>query len=132
MSAGDRAINYAGMAFGGLLGFAVGLLIYRRTMARAAELAAEGLEGDDEGVDGMLPGAEDLDDEDDNDGENSRLVRSSNANAGDSDAAALMDDDDISLWGAEDVEDAGAYHDWDEEAAVGGTGRKSNGFANGE
>ncbi len=41
MSAGSRAINYIFIAFSGILGFAVGLIIYRRTMARAAELAEE-------------------------------------------------------------------------------------------
>lgn len=127
MSASDRAINYASMAFGGLLGFVVGLVIYQRTVARAAELAAtEGIEGEEDSDD-MLPG-EGLDGDDDGyaDGENSRLVR---ANMVDVDAAALMDDDDISLWERDGVENDASYRDtWDEEAAI---GRKSNGFANG-
>ncbi|KAL2136032.1 hypothetical protein VTI74DRAFT_5768 [Chaetomium olivicolor] len=116
MSGADRAINYASLAIGGLLGFTVGLLIYRRTMARAAELAREeGLEagdallsGDDDMEQGVLDG----------DLENGRMV-----DPDELDAAALMDDDDISLW---DTAGGDGYHDsWDEEAAVG------NGAANG-
>lgn len=128
MSAGDRAINYASMAIGGLVGFIVGLVIYRRTMARAAEIAAEGLE-EGEGAEGMLP-SEDLDEESGYaDGENSRLVRTG---SGDVDAAALMDDDDISLWDADGLDSDANYRDaWDEEAAVSGTGRKSNSTLNG-
>ncbi|KAK1754943.1 hypothetical protein QBC47DRAFT_204815 [Echria macrotheca] len=122
MSAGDRAINYASMFVGGTLGFVVGLLIYRRTMARAAELAAA--EGG-----GMV----------DPDGEDAGLMRNEEGvdeeggNLLDPDAAALvMDDDDISLWENDGVgeEDGGGggggggmYRDaWDEEAAVGGPG----------
>ncbi len=122
MSGGDRAINYASMFIGGAVGMTVGLVIYRRTMARAAELAAEeGFDGEDgdiipedeEGIDGEYA-----------DGENSRLVRS----GGDVDAAALMDDDDISLWETEGIEGANTYRDsWDEEAAVEGNGKKTNG-----
>jgi len=127
MSAGDRAINYASMAFGGLLGFVVGLVIYRRTVARATELAAtEGIEGEEDSDD-MLPG-EGLDEDDDGyaHAENSRLVR---ANMVDVDAAVLMDDDDISLWEADGLDNDTSYRDtWDEEAAV---GKKSNGFTNG-
>ncbi|KAK4132444.1 hypothetical protein BT67DRAFT_336937, partial [Trichocladium antarcticum] len=41
MTGWDLAINYASMGVFGLLGFAVGVFIYRRTMARAAELARE-------------------------------------------------------------------------------------------
>ena len=114
MSAGDRAINYASMFFGGVLGFTVGLIIYRRTMARAAELAAtEGLEdGGEEGIDGLGEGEDGYED-----GENSRLVRG--GAAVDADAAELMDPDDISLWGAEDGD---GYHDgWDEEDSTEGT-----------
>ena len=114
MSAGDRAINYASMLFGGVLGFTVGLIIYRRTMARAAELAAsEGLDGDG-GEDGIAEGGDGYED-----GEDSRLVRA----AVDADAAELMDPDDISLWGADDAD---GYHDgWDEDGtAESGSGAK--------
>lgn len=119
MSAGDRAINYASMLFGGVLGFTVGLIIYRRTMARAAELAAtEGLDGDG-GEDGIAAGEDGYED-----GEDSRLVRGGGVAAVDVDAAELMDPDDISLWGADDD----GYHDdgWDEEGTTesGGNGAK--------
>ncbi|KAK0656737.1 hypothetical protein B0T16DRAFT_315487 [Cercophora newfieldiana] len=127
MSGGDRAINYASMAFGGLLGFVVGLVIYRRTVARAAEIAATEALENGEASDDTLPG-DDLGDGDGYaDGENSRLMR---GNPADMDAATLMDDDDISLWEADGVEDDG-YRDWDEEATVGGAGKKSNGSVNG-
>lgn len=116
MSAGDRAINYASMLFGGVLGFTVGLIIYRRTMARAAELATEGLDGDG-GEDGIAAGEDGYED-----GEDSRLVRGGAA-AVDVDAAELMDPDDISLWGADDD----GYHDgWDEDATADG-GNGANG-----
>lgn len=117
MSAGDRAINYASMLFGGVLGFTVGLIIYRRTMARAAELAAtEGLDGDG-GEDGIAAGEDGYED-----GEDSRLVRGAAA-AVDVDAAELMDPDDISLWGADDGD---GYHDgWDEEGTTDGNGGRA-------
>ena len=41
MSAGDRAVNYAGIAIGAVVGAGTGWYIYRQTMARAAELEAE-------------------------------------------------------------------------------------------
>ncbi|KAK3341539.1 hypothetical protein B0T25DRAFT_345138 [Lasiosphaeria hispida] len=131
MSGADRAINYASMFFGGLMGFTVGILIYRRTMARAAELAAAGgLEEGEGGADGNIDRRAGGDDEEDGyaDAENSRLMRGNTAAAaGDVDAAALMDDDDISLWETDGV-DAGYRDSWDEEEAVGGAGR-SNGTA---
>lgn len=104
----DKLINYSGMAVGGIVGTVVGLLIYRRTMARAAELEAEAA--------GMAQGDGFADEEGDTD-EEGALMRASGADA---DAAALMEDDDISLW-----ENEGGYRDsWDEEAAVEGQGRK--------
>ncbi|KAK4145492.1 uncharacterized protein C8A04DRAFT_35761 [Dichotomopilus funicola] len=124
MSWGDRLINYASMFLFGLIGFAVGFFIYRRTMARAAELAGE---GDPDGT--LLDGGEDEDDDDrdveqgvirarrsEDDLENGRMV-----DPDELDAAALMDDDDISLWETE-----GGYHDaWDDEPGTGiGGGRK--------
>ncbi|KAH8905441.1 hypothetical protein BR93DRAFT_970231 [Coniochaeta sp. PMI_546] len=110
MSAGDKAINYAGMLFGGLVGTAVGLIIYRRTMARAAELEAEALaaaQGEDGGVLLAAEGYEDT--------EESLLMRS----GAEADAAALMDEDDISLWG----EDNGYTDGWDEEQGGDKTGK---------
>jgi hypothetical protein len=116
MTGFDRAINYISMAVFGLLGFGVGLLIYRRTMARAAELAREAeLEagdalldssgGDDDMEQGVV--GDDL--------ESGRMVHPDEL-----DAAALMDDDDISLW---DTEGGDGYRDtWDDDAAVQGPG----------
>ncbi|KAH6897085.1 hypothetical protein B0T10DRAFT_475915 [Thelonectria olida] len=93
MSAGAKAVNYLSMALGGAVGVGVGYIIYRRTMARAAELARE-----DIGVvaeEGQV-GYEDA--------ESSTLIDPE-------DAAVLMSDDDISLWERE----GGAYHDDDDE-----------------
>ncbi|KAK0731598.1 hypothetical protein B0H67DRAFT_565296 [Lasiosphaeris hirsuta] len=127
MSGADRAINYASMFFGGLMGFTVGILIYRRTMARAAELAAAGGLEEGEGADSDIERQAGDNDEEGGyaDAENSRLIRGNAAMAGDVDAAALMDDDDISLWDTDGIDTS--YRDsWDEEEAVGGGGR-SNG-----
>ncbi|AEO66038.1 uncharacterized protein THITE_2113810 [Thermothielavioides terrestris NRRL 8126] len=132
MTGFDRAINFVSMGLFGVLGFCVGLLIYRRTMARAAELAREAeLEAGDALLDGSSNPAEG-DDEDleqgvmlgDDDLENGRMVHPDEL-----DAAALMEDDDISLW---DTAGDGGYRDsWDDGAAVGqGAGAKGVG-ANG-
>lgn len=77
MSAGDRAINYISMIVFGIMGTAVGIIIYRRTMARAAELAREeGLAVGDDPLGGAIiatadriiddEGGKDDDDDDDN------------------------------------------------------------------
>lgn len=137
MSGRDRAINYISMILFGIVGTAVGIIIYRRTMARAADIAREeGLPvgGDPlgdaaaataEGIisrDGAVDSDDDLDFNYADDEEGTRLMRGgvgkANGNV-DIDAAALMnDDDDISLW-----ETGGGYRDsWDEEAAVQGDG----------
>lgn len=110
MSGFDRAVNYVGMLGGSLLGFSVGLFIYRRTMARAAELA---LEAELEDGEALLEGEGDeergvLDDDDDG-----PLVHPDEL-----DAAAIMDDDDISRW---DTEGRAGYRDnWDEGPVDGG------------
>ncbi|KAM0332353.1 hypothetical protein ACHAQA_002630 [Verticillium albo-atrum] len=114
MSAADKAVNYISMAVGGLVGLSVGWLIYHRTMARAAELALEqhdhdhpdhhhGHRGSSGGAQGggMARGHADFDYADVEAG----LVDPE-------DVAALMNEDDISLWGNE--EDA-RYRDEDEE-----------------
>ena len=100
MTAGDKAINYLGMAVGGAIGLAVGLAIYRRTMDRAAELARDeagdvdaaeqGQAGDYEDTDGTL-----LDPED---------------------AAAIMSDDDVSLWETQGNNDSWAAYNDDSES----------------
>lgn len=88
-----KMINYGSIILGGVLGAAVGYFIYSRTVARARELEIEELEAgraqDGVSVDG--PGAPYGDD---------------NFDAGEEDAAALMNDDDISLW-----EHGEGYHD---------------------
>ncbi|KAF8866578.1 hypothetical protein BDZ45DRAFT_667834 [Acephala macrosclerotiorum] len=82
MDSGTKAVNYASIIFGSILGAAVGWIIYQRTMARAKELEIEELEA---GTRGGLVGARERS-YSDVDGEV------------DLDAAALMNDDDISLW----------------------------------
>ena len=120
MTGGDRAINYISMVVFGLLGFAVGLFIYRRTMARAAELAHDsGLEDGDALLDGVGDVEEGVLGDD---LENGRMV-----DPDELDAAALMDDDDISLW---EGSGGDGYRDsWDDEPAGNGadTGLGMNG-----
>jgi len=118
MDAGTKAVNYASIIIGSIVGGAVGWFIYQKTMARARELEAEELEA------GLAEGAvvardrtyTDLDEVED------------------TDAAALMDPDDISLWDQEDgiegrdaayrdeftdEEDVFARGDVDDDPAVG-------------
>lgn len=82
MSLGAKAVNWMSMIVGGGIGAAVGLIIYRRTMARAAELARE---------DAMAGGAAEQGDAGYEDAEASTLMDPD-------DAAELMSDDDMSLW----------------------------------
>ncbi|KAH8675642.1 hypothetical protein BX600DRAFT_179602 [Xylariales sp. PMI_506] len=102
MSGRDKFINYVSMAIGVTVGMGIGLFIYRRTMARAEELARAGPGGGGGGAGAGL--AEGLDGElDYADLEEGTLRvggggRGDGAAGGESDAAALMDDDDISLW----------------------------------
>ncbi|TVY30385.1 Golgi apparatus membrane protein [Lachnellula hyalina] len=81
MDAGTKAINYISIIVGGVLGVAVGWIIYQKTIARARELEIEELE-DGQRAGDVVVGRE----------------YSDSAEAGDADAAALMNDDDISLW----------------------------------
>ncbi|KAF4781656.1 hypothetical protein HER10_EVM0001598 [Colletotrichum scovillei] len=104
MTAGGKAINYISMILGGLVGLVVGWLIYQRTMARAAELALE--QAETEG--GVVPGQDAPDYSDIEAG----LVDPE-------DVAALMDDDDISLW-AREADGEGGYHDDDYDENEGG------------
>jgi len=107
MSTRDKAINYLSMIVGGVVGVSVAYVIYHRTMARAAELTrGEGGSG--------VPGA------------GGSVIRSpalssrepatpdyADIEAGllDPEAvAALMDDDDLSLWDAPES----AYRDDDD------------------
>ncbi|KAG9248845.1 Golgi apparatus membrane protein tvp38 [Calycina marina] len=114
MDASTKAINWASIIIGGTLGVAVGYIIYQRTMARAAELEVEELEAgtntgvqrervySDEGRGGSGGGGEE--------------------GGIDVDAAALMNDDDISLW---DHNANGGYSDEldEDDVFVSGDGR---------
>lgn len=103
MSFGDKLINYIGMALGGILGFVIGIVIYRRTMARANELTQA---------------------DDDHDAENgeARGFYDSEATMMDpEDAAEILNDDDISLWDTQ-VDDS--YRDDDVQKGARANGRK--------
>lgn len=78
MDAQTKAVNYISIILGAVLGAAVGWIIYQRTIARARELEIEELEA----------------------GQRQGIAReySDSGEPAESDAAALMNDDDISLW----------------------------------
>ncbi|KAF4123552.1 putative membrane protein YdjX, TVP38/TMEM64 family, SNARE-associated domain [Geosmithia morbida] len=105
MSFGDRLINYLGMAAGGAVGVAVGWIIYKRTMTRAAELARDNLT--EEGRAGGLSPSHTLpaDYADQEEG----LIDPE-------DAAALMSDDDISLWETPAADPVGYGDDYNEDS----------------
>jgi uncharacterized membrane protein YdjX (TVP38/TMEM64 family) len=87
MDAGTKAINYASIIIGSIIGAAVGWWIYRKTMARARELEEEELEnGLQDG--GLVVGGRDR--------------TYTDLDGTEEDAAALMGPDDISLWENED------------------------------
>ncbi|KAK0389617.1 hypothetical protein NLU13_3192 [Sarocladium strictum] len=98
MSFRDKLVNWTGMLVGGLVGFGIGYIIYRRTMARAAELARE-----DEQANG---GAAEQ-------GHGGGFYDSEPTMMDPEDAAELLDDDDVSLWDTQvddeycDEDDAG-------------------------
>lgn len=102
MSAGDKALNYISMAIFGIVGVSVGLFIFRRTMARAAEISQAEEEGRagirGSGAAPRAPGVYADADEDFN-------TAAPLMDPEDADVAALMDDDDISLWAADHFAD---------------------------
>lgn len=100
MTAGDKAINYLSMLIGASVGIAVGLVIYRRTMARAAQLARD---------DGLDPTALATTAEE---GEAGYLDSDNSPLMDPEDAAVLMSDDDISLWERDGL--GNGYHDDDD------------------
>ncbi|KAF7894352.1 uncharacterized protein EAF01_009803 [Botrytis porri] len=116
MDASTKLINYASIIIGAGLGATVGYIIYQRTMARAKELEIEELEA----ANGDVAAGRRV------------VAEYSDSN---NDDAALMNDDDISLWDNEDAqtgytdfvdEDGGdvfANGDLDEEADIGGNGK---------
>lgn len=94
MDGKTKAINYASIIFGFVIGATVGWIIYQRTMSRAKQLEAEALEAGT--AEGAVLAAEGMGYRDEN---------------VDGDAVALMvDDDDISLWDNDGSRDA-MYHD---------------------
>ena len=136
MSAGDKAVNYISMAMSTILGLVVGWLIYRRTMSRAAELAASGQPLDDhdpsysehsdeaevEAAQPILRGAA-MDDGAHDDAYDSYsewlghidLESGRHGQSGESDTPALgLDDDDISLWETREFE-RGRYRDEEDD-----------------
>ena len=82
MSFGDRVVNYISMAIGATVGITVGWIIYKRTMTRAAELARE---------DNEAATAEE-------EGRATPYLDTEDTLMDPEDAAALMSDDDMSLW----------------------------------
>lgn len=127
MTIGDKAINYLSMLLGMLLGMGVGLLVYRRTMARAEQLAREDLEaaaatatttaaagsvaGAGAGA-GAAIAAFEYDDGPEDELDHGILAsRQLLDESDDADAAALMSEDDISLWARD--EGMGVFEDAD-------------------
>lgn len=101
MSTRDKIINWTGMGLSGLIGLVVGFVIYRRTMERAADIAREqAMDGTDaeQGIAGYVDSESTLLDPED--------------------AAAIMSDDDLSMWD----NDGGNYSD--EESGSGSDGHK--------
>jgi uncharacterized membrane protein YdjX (TVP38/TMEM64 family) len=124
MDAGTKAINYASIIIGSIIGAAVGWFIYQKTMARARELEEEELENGLQ-ENGLVVGGGD------------RSYTDMDGNE-DMDAAALMDPDDISLWDTDegierresgyrdeftDDEDVFARGDMDDDSAAAKTKR---------
>ncbi|QYS98529.1 Golgi apparatus membrane protein TVP38 [Trichoderma simmonsii] len=93
----DKIVNYTGMIIGGAIGAAAGFIIYRRTMARAEELARE--EATIIAAEEGIVGYEDTDD---------TLMDPE-------DAADVMGDDDVSLWDNQGDDGWGDAYDDDEE-----------------
>jgi uncharacterized membrane protein YdjX (TVP38/TMEM64 family) len=106
MDASTKAINYASIIIGSIIGTAVGYIIYQRTMARSRELEIAELEA------GNLSPEEAAAVRGDLRREYSDLDGIGEEEELDLDAAALMNDDDISLWDNERVERLGnGYRD---------------------
>lgn len=127
MSAGDKAINYISVMVSGLIGIVVGIFVYRRTMARAEEIVREEAEAARANGGARRGSSADLEaGYADDASENTGLMMDPDVAD-----AALMGDDDISLWGADDnFEDAPeiGYRD-SGEAGGNGAARGSGGYA---
>ncbi|RYP87379.1 hypothetical protein DL769_000583 [Monosporascus sp. CRB-8-3] len=149
MTVGDKTVNYLSMMVGSAVGLVVGLVVYRRTMARAEQLAREELEA---GAGGG-PGAIRSDDQVGGDyGDLEEGIIAAQL-LGEADEAALMSEDDISLWAREDggiadaedldaeelregyrdsSDDGGRYRDEVEDGGIGGDGSLMKKHANGQ
>ncbi|TRX93854.1 hypothetical protein FHL15_005236 [Xylaria flabelliformis] len=90
MPTSTRIVNYLSILFGSVLGITVGWFVYQRTMRRAKELALEEVGATDGNGNELDYG----------DVEEGILGPVQPRWSGESDSAALMDDDDISLWDA--------------------------------
>ncbi|KAI1756747.1 hypothetical protein F4782DRAFT_483980 [Xylaria castorea] len=88
MPTSTRIVNYLSIFFGSVLGIAVGWFVFQRTMRRAKELALEEAGAADGNVNELDYG----------DVEEGILGPVQTRWSGESDSAALMDDDDVSLW----------------------------------
>lgn len=113
MSFRDKAINWTSMFIGGAVGLAFGYIIYKRTMARADAIAHEqSLAGAEEGgAGGGGRGGRDGSDDDDAGG---HYVDSETTLLDPEDAAAVMDEDDLSMWetrGADSSDDDEPFTD---------------------
>lgn len=102
MTTRDKIINWTGMGLSGVIGLAVGFVIYRRTMERAADIARE------QAMDGT-----------DAEQGDAGYVDSETTLLDPEDAAAIMSDDDLSMWEAQ----GGNYSD--EESGSGSDGNRS-------
>ncbi|KAH8128317.1 hypothetical protein FP744_10008790 [Trichoderma asperellum] len=100
MTLRDKMVNYASMIIGGAIGAAAGIIIYRRTMARAAELAREEatINAAEEGEGGYEDTVDTLLDPED--------------------AAHAMGDDDVSLWDTQVDDGWGDAYDDDEDDGI--------------
>ncbi|KAI0447942.1 hypothetical protein F4803DRAFT_191631 [Xylaria telfairii] len=103
MPTSTRLVNYLSILFGSVVGITVGWFVYRRTMRRAKELAREEAGATD--GNGVLL-ADELDYDDVEEG-----VLGQTRWSGESDSAAIMDDDDISLWEASARDTHDTYRD---------------------
>lgn len=119
MTGFDKFVNYVSMMLFGVVGIVIGLVVYRRTMARAKELALEEVAENGR----VVPGDSEYDDLEE--GVAFGVGRGGRSlNDEDPDAAALMDDDDISLWETDGVvansgvAAAGGYTDDDDDEHV--------------
>jgi len=92
MPMSTRIVNYLSILFGSILGISVGWFVYQRTMRRAKEIALEEAAATD-GNSALLTDEFEYDDV-----EEGILGPTVSRRSGENDAAALMDDDDISLW----------------------------------